>query len=313
MSSRPALLESSVSLLLKDSPGESDPEQIIRAKARDLVRRAIELGWSGPPFDVALLADLRDIRVDYEPATLVEDAMLVPDLKTGQFTIKIGKGMPLERQRFNIGHEITHTFFPDCAETIQLRGGGRSPAKDSAVETLCDFGAAEMLFPLNSFTRDVTSLGGPRLSALTALRERYQASWEATANRLVDTADVPCAMVVLRLRLKPTEERYRSFLPGFEPRPKLRVDYAVLSNNLRNRFVPPHKSIDPNSRLYDLIDAGRIGQSVSAVEDWSELSLGTVEIEAMCLPTEGEETKVLAVVRPAELDTKRFSVQVPVQ
>jgi len=297
MSSRSALVKSSVSLLLQDNPGVSDPEQIIRAKARDLVLRATEWGWSGPPFDVALLAELRDIRVDYEPAALVDDAMLVPDLKTGQFTIKISKGMPPERQRFNIGHEITHTFFPDCADAIQLRGGGRSPAKDLVVETLCDIGAAEMLFPLDSFTRDLTSLGGPSLRALTTLREWYQASWEATAHRLVDTADVPCAMVVLRLRLKPTEKRNRPFLPGCEPRPKLRVDYAVLSGNLRHCFVPPHKSIDLGSRLYDLL--GSTAQPVAAVEDWSGLSLGTVEVEAISLPTDGAETKVLAVVRPA--------------
>jgi Zn-dependent peptidase ImmA (M78 family) len=148
--------------------------------------------------------------------------------------------MPEERRRFNIGHEIAHTFFPDCAESVQLRGGGSFRADDQVVETLCDVGAAEMLFPLDFFLPDVAALGGPSLATLVELRGRYVASWEATGNRLVSTATVPCAMVVLRLRLKSIEERQRTYLPGLAPRPKLRVDYSVRSNSLEDHFVPPH-------------------------------------------------------------------------
>jgi len=175
MARRQQAWKTSVRLLLDAHAGDPDPERVICEKARDLVARAAALGWSGPPFDVSVLAELLDIKVEYEPATVVEDAMLVPNPETGQFAIKVSTAMPLARQRFSIGHEITHTFFPDCAETIRLRGG-RAHAGDAEVEALCDTGASEMLFPLQHFRRDAALLCGPSLAALAELRQQYQAS-----------------------------------------------------------------------------------------------------------------------------------------
>jgi hypothetical protein len=155
-----------------------------------------------------------------------------------------------------------------------------------------------MLFPLQVFTEDAASLGGLSLKTLSDLRERYQASWEATANRLVSTTDSACAMVVLRLRIKPTEARRGPFLPGLEPRPKLRVDYTVRSKSLEDRFVPPHKSVPEDSVLYHLAGTDRSGDHVAGIEDWSALGLGVVELEGMCLPTEWDEAKLLVILHP---------------
>lgn len=224
--------------------------------------------------------------------------MLVANPKTGQFTITLNSGLPIERQRFNIGHEITHTFFPDCADTVRLRGGG-SEHRDSVVEALCDLGASEMLFPIGPFTRDARTFGGPSFEALVQLRHLYQASWEATANRLVSTADVPCAMVVLSLRLRPTQERGCSFLPGFEPSRKLRVDYSVRSRPLAARFVPKDKSIEDHSVLYGLVGTDPVDYRAAAVEDWSDLNLGTVEVHGLRLATADEQVKLLAFLKPA--------------
>jgi len=289
---------SSVRQLLRGVGRSADPEEVVRERARELVAHARAHGWSGPPFDLAVLAEFRDIKVEVEPPSVVADAVLVPDPISGQFTIKVSSGMPDERQRFNIGHEITHTFFPDCAHSIQLRGGRSTRAADRDVETLCDIGAAEMLFPLDVFLHDVAALDGPSLATLVGLRGRYFASWEATGNRLVSTSDVPCAMVLLRLRLKPTEERRGMYLPGLEPRPKLRVEYSVRSEYLDDNFVPPHKSISEGSRLYELTTPEWSGDTVAGIEDWSDLGLGRVAVEAMRLPTEEGETRVLALVRP---------------
>src|SRR5690348_9376093 len=43
--------------------GDRDPIEVIVEKAQDLVFKAIEEGWNGPPFDPFQLARIRGIRV----------------------------------------------------------------------------------------------------------------------------------------------------------------------------------------------------------------------------------------------------------
>ncbi len=294
----------SVRLLIQRRPNHTEPEEIIRECARALVRKATALQWKGPPFDLDELASLRDIKVDRVPPNEVSDATLVPDVASGELTIRPNKAMPDERQRFNIGHEITHTFFPDCAQTVRLRGGPPGE-NDAEVEALCDIGAAEMLFPLEPFLQDVRELGGPSLSAIAELRERYRASWEATANRMVSTASVPCAVVVLTLRLKPTEERAMRCNVHADSLslPKLRVDYAILSSYIAGVFVPKHKSIPDNSILYDLVRNDLICRHLLEEqpqrENWSEQKIGPVWVTGRLLPSSNTGDRVLAFVKPA--------------
>jgi len=295
-----SLASRSIELLLAENPAATDPEVVIRTKARELVARARQLGWQGPPFDMELLASIHGIRVERDHTGDVRDAVLVPDRAGLEFTIRVGSHVPEERVRYNIPHEITHTFFPDCAVTVRLRGGrGRD---DQEVEALCDAGASEMLFPLEPFLCDVERLGGPSFRTLAILRESYHASWEATGNRLVSTTSDPCAMVVLSRRLKPVEERKGPCLPGLGPEPKLRVDYSVRSVPWEGRFVPQHKSIPDDSALYELlapfVTAGSPNNSIAAIEDWSALKLGRVRIEAMRLASPHADCRLLAYVVP---------------
>jgi len=106
-------------------------------------------------------------------------------------------------------------------------------------------------------------------------------------------------MLVMSLRLRPTQERDRAYLPGLAPGPRLRVDYTVRSQAWFDRYVPKDKSIIEHSIIYELISTLEFDQAVSAVEDWSSLNLGVVRAEAIRLPTDAIQAKVLAFVVPA--------------
>lgn len=127
-------------------------------------------------------------------------------------------------------------------------------------------------------------------------------TWEATGNRLANTAVSTCAMVVLTLRHKPCEERDWPYLPGMEPPTRLRVEYSVRAGSWEGAFVPKHKSIPDDSALYELIDASVLEGSpegaVASEEHWSTLGLGTTAVEAMRLATGDGPIKILAWLVP---------------
>ncbi len=285
--------------LLIEQHGGGDPGEIIRREARNLVAMAKAVGWQGPPFDPEMLASIRNIRVERVPPSQVREAVLLPDTSAGNFVVKINGEQPEERLRFGLLHEVSHTFFPDCASAVRHRGHQQH---DAAFEALCDAGASELLFPLDDFVADVHDLGGPTFDALRVLRERYHASWEATGSRLVGTSSVTCAMVVLARRHKPAEVNAGPYLPGMEPQRRLRVEYSVRAGAWEATFVPKHKSIPDDSVLYELLDTlvveGSPDDAVVGEEDWDELGLGEVTIRAMRLATDGP-AKVLAWLLPA--------------
>jgi len=128
---------------------ESDPIQFITESARDLVFRAIESGWQGPPFDPFQLANFAGIKV--LPSEDVADARTVPT-SGGRFVIEFNPNRPRHRIKYSICHEIAHTFFPDCSERIRNRISAQEMSgNDWQLEMLCNMGAAELLMPIGSF------------------------------------------------------------------------------------------------------------------------------------------------------------------
>src|SRR5213592_4606037 len=83
----------------------SDPVEIIRAIARDLVLRAFTNGWSGPPFDVIGLAKILGFEV--MPNDLVVDARISPKSKN-KFLIEYNPFQNPSRINFSLAHEIGH-------------------------------------------------------------------------------------------------------------------------------------------------------------------------------------------------------------
>ncbi len=157
-----------------------DPVEAITEDARNLVFRALELGWQGPPFDPFALAEL--LTIETLPTSEVLDARTVP-VGGNRYRIEFNPDRPRRRIRYSIFHEIAHTLFPDCAEMIRNREVHNATKSDDwQLETLCNIAAAEFLLPTGA-------LGGvgnlrPSVDTILELRERYEASAEAALLRI---------------------------------------------------------------------------------------------------------------------------------
>lgn len=164
-----------------------DPVEAITEEARAVVFQALEGGWQGPPFDPFVLAELLAIKT--VPTGGVLDARTVP-LGAKRFRIEFNPDRPRRRMRYSIFHEIAHTLFPDCAETIRNRGVHNASRHDDwQLETLCNMAAAEFLLPTGALER--TSILQPSVDTVLELRARYKASAEAALLRILRLTPEP--------------------------------------------------------------------------------------------------------------------------
>jgi len=251
---------------MEGHPAERDPRDVVRDLAREMLKRARALGWSGPPFDPVQLASIESIRVRQSDGPMDSDA-LIRALADGSLEIVWNQGTPPTRRNFSLCHELGHTLFPDAYEVVRRRSARRRDPEDE-LERLCDAAAAEILMPAEEFIRDLTDLDldGDTISTLAT---RYAASTEATGRRVATLSDRPCAVIFLTLRLKPTEKR-RAKQRGLdfagrtvEPEPKFRVDYMTPSASFGFLF-PEHKSIPDDSCVY-----GALQTATPSAETWS--------------------------------------------
>jgi hypothetical protein len=182
---------------------ESDPIHFITESARDLVYRAIQSGWQGPPFDPFQLANFAGIKV--LPSEEVVDARTVP-APGGRFVIEFNPNRPRHRIKYSICHEIAHTFFPDCSERVRNRTSVQDmSANDWQLEMLCNMGAAELLMPIGSFQ----SQEERRLSIdqILAFRKQYEVSVEAVLLRTINLTTEPCFVFSASLRTTAGKEK----------------------------------------------------------------------------------------------------------
>ena len=292
----------SVIALLEAHPGASDPEAVIRTKARALVERVRGYGWNGPPFDPELLAGLLGIQV--HPANLNADtqALIRPRHGSAELEILWNSASPRSRRNFSIFHEIIHTLFPDCFESVRHRAVAPTRADpDRELERLCDIGAAELLMPHEEFSRDLSSVGND-IAGMDHLRDRYQSSREATAIRMMGLNKLPVAATFLSLRLKPVEERAVRAKPLSGPfAPKMRVDLMAASPSFPLGKMPKHKSIPDLSVVYDLADQEERPHAVHGTEEWPfREGPALVNVEASPVPPgEDDHERVVAFLSPA--------------
>jgi hypothetical protein len=240
-------------------------------------------GWSGPPFDPEVLASLKGIKVEPADCEIGADARVFPDAD-GKLRIEYDPTKPQARMNFSIFHEITHTFFPDCYETVRHRQRKQvRQDPDFELELLCDLGAAELLMPAQSFAADIAQLG-TSLDAIKKLRSRYIASSEAVLIRVPQMSSCPCAVVFLSEKLKPAEKRAATTLEfnlGLAPvLPKLRVDYVRPSATFPI-FIPQDKSVPDNSVAYQCIKSQEIA---SGIEHWDIPGFKEWTVQAAELP-----------------------------
>ncbi len=226
----------SVATLVARDETNSDPEQIIRRRARHLTDQAREMGWSGPPYNIGVVASLAGLRLK-EPRPLPDDQSALL-FGTAVFT---NTNHAEVRQRYSVGHEVTHTFFPDRHNSPQFtRTDDRDP--DGEVEYLCQVGAAEIVMPHWCFKSKMASRPFGLRTAFE-LADLYQVSPEAALRRLVDFTSRPAAAVVLTLGFRKSESvSEQPMLLGLEdaiqaPRPKLRIAYRPHTSAELNRLL----------------------------------------------------------------------------
>lgn len=163
--------------------GGADPVVAIVERARQVVLRALDEGWSGPPFDPIVLAE--HLKLEMIPRDDVRDARTLAG-SGGRLRVEYNPNRSRGRMRYSIAHEIAHTFFADCAERVRHRGNhGESEADGWQLEALCNIAASELLMPMGSLPRARTL----ELDALLRWRAKYDVSAEALFLRMVQVTD----------------------------------------------------------------------------------------------------------------------------
>jgi O-acetyl-ADP-ribose deacetylase (regulator of RNase III) len=226
-------------------------------KARELALKAMDEGWTGPPFDPLALAKWRDMRA--EARGDIPDARTVP-APEGELLLQYNPTRPRGRLRFSIAHEIAHSLFPDCADEIRHRDGGPAPSKDNwQIEVLCNIGAAELLMPLGSFSQ----LSNHELSmkAVNELRRTFDVSVEACLIRLTKLATTRCA----------------TFCASRHEDGQYRIDYVISAPGWKCSVTAGH--VVPEGSA--ILETNAIGFTSIGRETWNDG--GPMRIECMGL------------------------------
>lgn len=227
--------------------GAEDPIAVIERRARELALRARDSGWSGPPFDPIMIADL--LKIPVEANASVPDARIVS--KDHRLIIQYNPTQPRARVRFTIAHEIAHTLFPDVAEEVRHRGGNRSSPDDWQLELLCNIAAAEFVMPLGSMP-PTDKL--PPIEELMIARKTFDVSAEAFLIRATRITSEPVIMFCASaLETKADTES-----------PRYRIDYTTSSRTAP--MLPMRGGLVPKGSAVHSCTA--IGYTDRKSEDW---------------------------------------------
>ncbi len=270
-----------------DSPGTPDAQLVVHLAQRTLNELAME-----PPISHEIVASMRDI-INIEEEAIPWAGCLVPSPDGLVMTLRLGDSRG--KKRFTAFHEVKHTFLPGFSYRTQYRCDPATPpevtqVRDHGLEALCDIGAAELLFPRSAFRADLA--GNARtLQLVEALADRYDASLEATARRVVSLHPEPTMLIALEPACKPTD-------PHAEP--ALRVQWAQSTG--RWPFVPKHKSVPDDSPLGRALE-GELVDETTSLGILTSTATGRARVSAGLYPytdDRGEQhMRVLALITPA--------------
>jgi O-acetyl-ADP-ribose deacetylase (regulator of RNase III) len=276
----------SVRALVGDS--DTDPADLITQKAADVSLAAIQEGWSGPPFDPFVLANLRKIRV--VPREDIGDARTVPS-GTG-FTIEFNPNRAKARIRYSICHELAHTLFPDCHERVQNRlTHATMKGDDWQLEMLCNLAAAEFAMPIGSLPRATEEL--LEIDHILELRQKYEVSAEAMLLRLVRMTDQPCSFFCAS---RPS---------GIAtPRESYVIDYAKPSKAWPSGRLRPGTELPGDTVA---AECTAVGYTAKGQENWA--GLGKVKVECLGVSPYPSHSlpRVIGLLKPQ----RPASVEVP--
>jgi Zn-dependent peptidase ImmA (M78 family) len=188
------------------------------------------------------------------------DAILVTTA-TGRM-ILYNPRRPAGRVAFSIGHEITHTFFPNSVTGARFRNICESSSKEAnELERLCDLGASELLMPIDEFR--AAAAKNYSLRNAEHLASVFGSSFEATVYRLATAHPNVAVSGLLQYRQRKEEVRRAQKLDrqsllfpgavasGISSAPKYRRQSCYMSEQCGDDFaVRWNKSFDPSSVVY---------------------------------------------------------------
>lgn len=180
---------------LCETRGIEDPLRWVEVAARELALKAMDAGWSGPPYDAFELADALGIEVVARDD--LDDARLV--LLNGEPRIEFNPHRRAARVRFSIAHEVGHFLFDDYGQRTRYRDLDRRRDDDWQLEMLCNVAAAELIMPIGALPiREAEDLD---LIRLLDERSRFGVSTEALLRRVVRLTGRPtCLFAAARVR-----------------------------------------------------------------------------------------------------------------
>lgn len=236
-----------------------DPVEAVQEAAREVVLRAREKGWQGPPFNPVELAPLFGAKL--RPNSSVLDARVYID--NGETVIEYNPQQSRERIRFSIAHELAHILFPDYHVETRNRSH-ETKGNDWQLEMLCNIAASEFVLPIGSLPAD---LGDKSLSELMIDRREFDVSAEAFLIRIVKISEKPITMFVASPDL------------GVEGERRYFVEYSLCSPTaneyrLRGANIPNESAVQ---------QCTAIGYTQSEIANWAT---GTDElIEYVGIPS----------------------------
>lgn len=284
-----------------------DPVAAVRQLCRALVAKAIESSWTGPPWDVELLASLQGIRVEHV-AHLGDqrDALWASD------RVLVSLVHAPTRRRFSVAHEIVHGALAPYDESVDLKTlpAWSRGAAERELEFLCQVGAAELVMPMTSF---VHQMGGdaPSLSAVLRLAREFEVSAEAAGRRVVDLAAEHCAVLCARPDDGLEKPPPRSLRKDAQPRQAAKpADLVVTTYHASPAFGPVRIAVgEPMPRCFEAY----LGWSFAKLHPtrnhlrintalWPAYpELGHISMEVVPLPLRKKPIEILALLRRAAM------------
>jgi hypothetical protein len=174
-----------------------------------------------------------------------------------------------------------------CDPTAPLN---TTPARNPTIEALCDIGAAELLFPRAPFCDDLAG-NAITFDLVEQIADRYDASLEATARRVVSLHSQGALLIVLEPACRPTAPREL---------PLLRVRSIQASGGWP--YVPRHKSV-PDDGVFGRALQGEVVDEIASLGNLTNPRIAQAYVSARRYPylnDQGEQhMRVLALITPA--------------
>lgn len=272
---------------LESPPGTPDTQLVVQLAQRMLDELAM-----APPISHDVAASLRDV-IRIEEAAMPWAGYLARAPDGLVITLRSSDGW--RRKRFTVFHEIEHTFLPGFGVQVHYRCDptaplNTTPARNPTIEALCDIGAAELLFPRAPFCDDLAG-NAITFDLVEQIADRYDASLEATARRVVSLHSQGALLIVLEPACRPTAPREL---------PLLRVRSIQASGGWP--YVPRHKSV-PDDGVFGRALQGEVVDEIASLGNLTNPQIAQAYVSARRYPylnDQGEQhMRVLALITPA--------------